>query len=465
MSRTPKNIRHSVQPQGLDRRTVLRGALGGLGVCVGLPALEIMLNNNGTALAQGQPLPKRFGVYFWGCGIVHSEWVPTTTGLGWTLPPSLSAFKDLKDYVSLITGTNHSKPGTLPHIPGRGLSLSASRDLSGNRGQNHPEPSVDSLVQEYWGGEVLGVSISQRGPYRNNSSWKRGGKVYNRQEPVPQRFFDRVFTDVKSSPGGDTGLLDTTQKLKLSLLDACAEDTTALKQKLGGADRQRLDQHLSGIRSLEQKLSKVDPPPVVQGCNAPARPAATSFGDGGSREQKLAKGAIMNDLLAMTMACDLGRIFSYEWSATQSEAIYWEVDHDFDHHALSHGAGTNNRSLTAMKRLIKELVMTNLADLAQKLKDLPEGGGNVLDNTLFLGTSEHANGTVHDYIDHPYLLVGKAGGGLRSGLHYRHPNLKNNFDAPKALLTAVRAVGVPAPGLGQVEKDRWVSAPISELLT
>jgi hypothetical protein len=41
----------------LNRRTVLRGMLGGAAVSVGLPFLDCFLNNSGTALADGTPLP------------------------------------------------------------------------------------------------------------------------------------------------------------------------------------------------------------------------------------------------------------------------------------------------------------------------------------------------------------------------------------------------------------------------
>ena len=62
------------------------------------------------------------------------------------------------------------------------------------------------------------------------------------------------------------------------------------------------------------------------------------------------------------MACDLTRVFSYEWSATQSEAVYWEVSSSTEHHELSHNASTG----TEMKNVVK-FIMKNFAYLAQKL--------------------------------------------------------------------------------------------------
>ena len=64
----------------ISRRTVLRGMLGGAAVSVGLPLLDCFLNGNGTALAQGAPLPVRFGTWFWGCGMNPDRWVPSDGG-------------------------------------------------------------------------------------------------------------------------------------------------------------------------------------------------------------------------------------------------------------------------------------------------------------------------------------------------------------------------------------------------
>ena len=61
----------------IDRREFLRGSLAGAAVTVGLPYLDIFLNANGTALASGAPLPRRFGTWFFGCGMNPERWAPT----------------------------------------------------------------------------------------------------------------------------------------------------------------------------------------------------------------------------------------------------------------------------------------------------------------------------------------------------------------------------------------------------
>ena len=65
----------------ISRRAVLRGMLaGGIAVSVPLPRLAGMLNGSGTAYARGEPLPVRFGTWFFGNGIIPDRWVPSAAG-------------------------------------------------------------------------------------------------------------------------------------------------------------------------------------------------------------------------------------------------------------------------------------------------------------------------------------------------------------------------------------------------
>lgn len=457
----------------LSRRTLLRGALRGTGVVLGLPLLDAMLDGNGDALAAGGPLPMRFGVYYWGGGIVHSTWNPSQTGTGWTLPDSLTPFMDVRPYVTMVTGTNHrgSSPG---HIPARGVALSSSHDLTvcqgdcvgSYRSQNMPEPTIDQIVMDAWKGQTLfdglQIGICRKGPYASNTSWKRGGTTYNRHEPSPQRLWDRVFGGGAVGTGA-MGAMATSTAYDKSMLDAVAADLTALGPRLGKSDQLRMQQHLDGVRSLEQRIQ--DRQRLAMGmkpCAKPDRPMRADFGDGGTHEDKEPKSQIMSDLLATAIACDLTRVFSYEFSAGQSQAYYWEVGVNQEHHQLNH-----DKPQGPEMQAITKFIMKNLAYLAGKLKALPEGTGNVLDRTLILGTSEHSIAGYHDWKDFPFILVGKAGGAIKAGLHYKDPN-PNNVNAPRVLLTAIRAVGVNVPQIGQAtggEGSRVATDPIPDLMS
>ena len=97
----------------LSRRTMLRGAVGGAGVALALPLLEAMLNNNGTALAAGGPLPRRLVTWFFGNGVALKDvgnagaglrWAPDEQGPAYPLTPQLAPLGPVAEYCSLLSG-------------------------------------------------------------------------------------------------------------------------------------------------------------------------------------------------------------------------------------------------------------------------------------------------------------------------------------------------------------------------
>src|SRR5689334_25001904 len=117
------------------RRSILRGALGGTAICVGVPALDIFLDGNGKAYADGAKLPLRFGTYFWGLGLTPiitngvasgSRWIPKEgSGSQWTLTPQLKSLAGLEKKVSVFSGFKAELEGksNIPHFSGTAALL------------------------------------------------------------------------------------------------------------------------------------------------------------------------------------------------------------------------------------------------------------------------------------------------------------------------------------------------------
>ena len=84
-----------IKTSTVNRRSVLRGMLNGAAVSVSLPFLDLFLNENGTALAAtGQPLPERFGTWFWGLGIDPGVFMPKTVGANYERPRAAEAARE-----------------------------------------------------------------------------------------------------------------------------------------------------------------------------------------------------------------------------------------------------------------------------------------------------------------------------------------------------------------------------------
>src|ERR1700760_1327462 len=87
----------------VSRRKVLRGLLNGCAVSVSLPLLDLFLNDGGTAMAAGAPIPARFGTWFWGLGMNTEVFTPKTFGANHDLPAQLKPLEKVKQHVNIYS--------------------------------------------------------------------------------------------------------------------------------------------------------------------------------------------------------------------------------------------------------------------------------------------------------------------------------------------------------------------------
>ncbi|MEN0066665.1 MAG: DUF1552 domain-containing protein [Myxococcota bacterium] len=438
----------------LDRRTVLRGMLGGASVAVALPALEAMLNANGTALANGSPLPTRFGVWFWGNGVKPDRWIPTETGTAWTPSSELEPLTGLRRYITPITGLTITTASHPHHSGMTGIMTGARYHQLGTTRDTivttFAGPSVDQLAADHHDGATplrsleLGVArftgtdegstfqhLSHNGPNNPNPSAYSPGEVY-----------DRLFGRRK----------DAKRDLaRFSVLDAVLEQAHTLEARLGATDRVRLDQHMSSIRSLERRLEGFG---VL--CEEIDGEFPVEVPDMDGVEPLELKNELMSDLLAHALACDLTRVFTVQYSTAGSNVVVRQVGMTDGNHYLSHVEPGD-------QPVIHDAVVfhiSRLADTLQRLADTPEGDGNLLENSSILCTSELTDGQNHSNTDFPIVLAGLGSGRLVGDQHLRLTSGDRN--ASRAVLTALHAAGIPAFGFG--DGPGYTDDPITEAL-
>ncbi len=85
----------------------------------------------------------------------------------------------------------------------------------------------------------------------------------------------------------------------------------------------------------------------------------------------------------------------------------------------------------------------HVARFVQRLKDVPEGSGTLLDDTLVLGISHF--GRHHTMGRVPAVLFGNAKGQLSTGRYVRLPMGQYN---DKLLTSAAHLMGAPIAGIG-----------------
>ena len=435
----------------ISRRTVLRGALGGVGIGFALPPLEAMFNGNGTAYASGAAIPTRLGIFFWGNGVKPDRWNPAGTGAGWPSSPSLMPLETLgvKDYVNVVSGTRITSGDQRGHHAGTVGILSGAPLITQDAGgapyrSTFSKPSIDQVAAGIIGKtskyKSIEVGISTRINVSEGTSLRylshSGPDSPNPPEYDPAKVFNRLF-GVGFTPPGAPGMpvVDATLAYRKSVLDAVLTDLNRVRARSGAVDRARLDKHADGVRSIENRLvSTGTDVPASVACKLPLKPS--SFADMNGRELIEEKTKAMGDLLAMAMACNLTRVFSMMFSGSVASTVYWQVGLTGGHHQITHDEPGIQPQVQASTVFTVKMFGT----LLQSLKAIPEGAGNVLDSCAIMASSDTSDGRFHNIRDYPILVAGKAGGFLKyPGIHYRSPT--GDESCSTVLLTMLRAVG------------------------
>ena len=424
----------------IPRRALLRGLLGGAAVSVGLPLLEIFLNRNGNALASGSPLPRRFGIFFWGNGVLETDWAPTTEGEGWQPSTILAPLADLRSDITVVSGMKVYTGNTVPHGSGPSGLLSGAALLQENV-DSFAGPSIDQIIAGAIGGDTRFRSLEVGVQKSDRCLSYNGPNSMNPPECSPLALYERLFLDGFVEPGSGPKV-DPKLALRRSVLDAVSDDAKRLQGRLGAADKIRLDQHFEGLRSLELQLKKLEEnPPNLAACKAPGAPGP-DLPDIDGRPQLGETCRAMGRLLAMALACDQTRVFSLWFSRPVSNLLYPGVS--AGHHQLTHDeADPQPQVLTILQYILGEL---NL--FLKEFASIQEGDGKLLDNCAILCTTDCSYARAHSVENYPLLIAGSAGGALRKGFHYRSVA---NENTSKVILSLARAMGLSLASFGRDE--------------
>ena len=437
-STTPKDSRTRI-----SRRKLLRG-LGATTIALAAPVWRASTlfgqDANDTAT-------KRFIGIFSANGTIPGEFFPSATGTLGTLGAILAPLEAHKARLTVLNGlhmystiTNEigvdgaHKPGG-PHMKGPGAMLTGGSLLDGSfTGAGGPAGwadriSVDQAIAQRIGGETafrsleLGVRVVGQEPLRVISY--RGADQPNLPIDDPLQVFDRLFA------GRDLSAEELAQRHaeQRSVLDFLREDIGTLRTRMDRSDRRRLDAHLDGLRSIEQRLDAAG-----AACTPPERPAQLDPHD---IAQYPVIGRLQMDMMVLAHACDLTRVSTFMWANADSWQYYPWIGVDEEHHALSHAADDD---LVAREKLvtINAWHAEQVAYLLDRLAETASAsGGTLLDETLVLWGNELGVGNNHTYRNIPWLLAGDAGGTLETGRHLEFDNPHNDL-----LLTVCHAMGM-----------------------
>ena len=421
-----------VKQSALGRRHFLKGA----GVALGLPFLDAM--TPALRAASSIPVPRRFFGICNNLGVLPDKFFPAadSAGKGYTLSPYLEHLSAHRDDFTVMSGVTH--PGVDGGHPADNCFLTAAPHPSSGGFRN--TISLDQLAAERLGNQTrfpsLTLSVNAQQGQRS-LSWTRGGVLIPGEEKASVVFRKLFVTGTKEEVEAQMRRLALGQ----SIMDTVAGQTRSLERNVGPTDRARLDQYLTGVRDLEQRLNsaaewETRPKPFVKD-PAPVDPADS--------RAYMEKVRLMYDMARLAFETDSTRFIALLLDSVNSPAITVDGEPTNDgYHNLSHH-GKNPAKLSQLEKIDRGH-MKLLAQLFGDLRTRGEGAETLLDRTMILYGSNMGNANTHVTTNLPVLF---AGGGFRHGQHLSFDR-ERNYPLPNLFVSVLQRLGI--------ETDAFASA-------
>jgi Protein of unknown function (DUF1552) len=378
----------------LDRRKFLRAA----GVSLALPCLDAFQPTRAFGAPAVNP-PRRMVCICAPLGWHPPDFFPEKAGKNYELSSHLEVLKDFRSDFTVISGL--SRAGMSP-----GFAHQASASfLTGIPGAGRPgfrnAISVDQFAAMHIGGKTRFPSLTLSGEGAG-LSWTRTGALVP-SATSPSKVFAKLFLD-----GSAEELRSQVTRLEdgRSILDDVRGQANSLRSKLGSDDRDKLDEYMTSVRELEQRLARDEawaktPKPKVK---------VEPLKDIPNVADIIGRSKLMFDLTHLALQTDSTRLITIMLAGSTFAPPIQGVT--LGHHDLSHH-GKDPGKLAQLKIVETETLKT-VRDLLTKLKQTREDGASLLDRTMVFLGSNLGDASSHSVKNLPVLL---AGGGFKHDQH------------------------------------------------
>jgi hypothetical protein len=401
--------------KALSRRTVLRG----LGTTIALPFLDAMAPALASSTIPGKA-PVRMAFVYVPNGIEMEHWTPNYEGKLAELPRLLKPLEPLKEDILLLGNLTHNNGRALLDGPGdhgrccgtylTGVhvrksavdikaSISCDQIVANEIGHKTRFASLEVGIEDarQAGNCDSGYSCA----YTNNLAWRSETQPL---PPVlnPRDLFERLFgTDAHLSPEARA----RKRMFRRSILDFVSDETRKLQADLGPTDQRKLDEYLTSIREIEQRIAKAekDNAQIDPGMDKP-------YGVPADFAEHF---RLMTDMITVAFQADLSRVLTFLVTREGSSRPYREIGIPDGHHPLTHHR--NDPGMKEKVARINDYHMRQFSDWMQRLKATTEGDSNLLANSMIVYGAGLSDGNRHTHNDLPVLIAGNAGGTIKSG--------------------------------------------------
>jgi hypothetical protein len=441
----------------LSRRTALKG----LGATIALPFLDAM-TPAGVVHARAADRQLRLIAIEMVHGAAGSTtygarmnmWAPAAAGSAFDLAPTaMASLQPYRDALTIISNTDcrNAEAFTAPEIGAdhfrsaavfltqakpkqtQGSDVVAGTSLdqifAGQFGQDSPIPSMQLCIENV--DQAGGCSYNYSCVYTDTISWA------SPSEPLPMIRDPRAVFDQLFGLGTTPAARQARRRDDRSILDFVAESVRDLQGRLGTADRARLADYLEDVREIERRIQRVE----AQNSSGEARelPGAP-IGVPDSWEDHV---KLMFDLQAVAFASDVTRVFAFKLSRDVSNRVFSPSGSTTAFHTSSHHQEREDRIRDFQK--INAYHVSLLPYLLDRLKQIPDGDGTMLDRSVVVYGSAMGNSNMHNHKRCPLVVAGHAGGRLKGG---RHVKAADGTPMANAMLSLLHALDVDVTTFG-----------------
>ncbi|MDF9797488.1 hypothetical protein OKW21_002751 [Catalinimonas alkaloidigena] len=427
----------------ISRRRMLKG----LGASIALPFLDAMVPNSLISSPLQKP-PLRAAFMFMPNGVHPDKWTPMQYGRNFELSPILSPLQTVKDDILVLNELRNrlsSYRGDDGHYT-KTASFLTCLPIFKTTGDNLHSggTSVDQMIAKHIGHQTLfpslqyGMERISSGIDANVGFTRLYGSSISWQTPTqpcskeinPRLAFDRLFRNFVPSSKKEE------DPWKQSVLDLVMDDAKGLQRKLGRSDQDKLEEYLESIRSVEKRILSYEQQKAFEAkITNDIREEIVRLNVRIDEYSEMNLGVDitekvrqMMDIMTLAFWSDATRVSSFMFGNSVSNRNFTFLPGVFgSHHQISHHKD-DPRHLDEYET-INRWHVEQYAYFLNKLKSIPEGDGNMLDNSMVLLGSGIRDGNRHSPYNLPVLLAGKGGGAIKTG-----QNLKFKEETPLANL-------------------------------
>ena len=433
-----------VTKKHIPRRTFLRGA----GVTLALPLLESMVPAlTPVRLTAAAPVRRFVGVWH-PHGASPGYWSPLQEGRDFEFSFITRPLEPFRNRVVLITGLDMPEAMATTEEPGgdhaRGAVLLSGARPRRNAVSPYLGTTVDQLIARKHGQDTilssLQLGVEDAGNF-GNCNWGYSCAYTNSiswtspSEPLPTQINPRVVFERLFGDGASVEDRRRDREHNASILDAVVGQLATFKNGLAAGDRARVDSYVDNIRELERRIR-------IAMKNSIQEPSAdVPFG---LPESKHVHFRLMYDLMALALEGDVTRSITFMLGRDLSGASFPESGFTGGWHGSSHH-GDKPENIASYAK-VNRYHVENLAYFCEKLRNIPDGDGTLLDHVLIYKGSNMGNSHRHAHEKVPVILVGGIDGTFKGNRHLVFPD--NTQRTSNMLLSVLHLFGIEQERIG-----------------